>query len=494
MNSELENSRAVTSFRCTSVMRVRTGGVIACTVELNRVTFEDVLLDDVVVRLVDREDQCNDTVTTISGTECVTIDACLGIGVTLELIACTLAHRVTDSVEYLVINVDLYTVEHLLTIDGRIVAIETSGVVALLFTAPSVVPDDRQVIVADVDDGIYKRMNSELENSRAVTSFRCTSVMRVRTGGVIACTVELNRVTFEDVLLDDVVVRLVDREDQCNDTVTTISGTECVTIDACLGIGVTLELIACTLAHRVTDSVEYLVINVDLYTVEHLLTIDGRIVAIETSGVVALLFTAPSVVPDDRQVIVADVDDGIYKRMNSELENSRAVTSFRCTSVMRVRTGGVIACTVELNRVTFEDVLLDDVVVRLVDREDQCNDTVTTISGTECVTIDACLGIGVTLELIACTLAHRVTNCVLNRIVYDELQSVVHRFAIYHRGVIAVKACCVEESLLTIPLVDPAVRQIIRADYYGGVNQRMHDDTYIGDAVTTGRSQSPERS
>ena len=151
------------------------------------------------------------------------------------------------------VDIDLYTVEHLLSVDGRIVAIETSGVVALLFTAPSVVPENRQVIVADVDDGIYQRMNGELENGRAVTSFRCTSVVRVCTGGVIACTVELNGVTFEDVLLDDVVVRLVDCEDQCHNTVATVSGTECVTIDACLGIGVTLELIACTLAHRVTD-------------------------------------------------------------------------------------------------------------------------------------------------------------------------------------------------------------------------------------------------
>ena len=190
-----------------------------------------------------------------------------------------------------------------------------------------------------------------------------------------------------------------------------------------------------------TDRVEDLFAYIDLYTVEHLLTVDGRIVAIETGGVVALLVTVPSVVPDHRQVIVANVDDGIYQRMNGELENGRAVTSFRCTSVVRVGTGGVIACTVELNGVTFEDVLLDDVVVRLVNRQDQCHNTVATVSGTECVTIDACLGIGVTLELIACTFAHRVTDCVLNRIVYDELQSVVHRFAIYHRGVIAVKAC-----------------------------------------------------
>ena len=145
----------------------------------------------------------HNTVATVSCTECVTIDTCFGIGVTLELVACTFAHCVTDRVEYLMANVDLYTVEHLLTVDSRIVAIETCGVVTLLVTAPSVVPDDRQVIVANVDDGIYQRMNGELENGRAVTSFRCTSVVRVCAGGVITCTVELNGVTFEDVLLDD---------------------------------------------------------------------------------------------------------------------------------------------------------------------------------------------------------------------------------------------------------------------------------------------------
>ena len=49
-------------------MGVRTGGVIACTIELNRVAFEDILLDDVVVRFVNREDQGHNAVATVSGT------------------------------------------------------------------------------------------------------------------------------------------------------------------------------------------------------------------------------------------------------------------------------------------------------------------------------------------------------------------------------------------------------------------------------------------
>ena len=86
-----------------------------------------------------------------------------------------------------------------------------------------------------------------------------------------------------------------------------------------------------------------------------------------------------------------------------------------------------------------------------------------------------------------------MTDRVVNRIVNNELQSVVHRLAVHHRGIVAVKTCCIEEGLLTVPLINPAIRQIIRADDNGRVNQRMHDDTYVCDAVATGRCQSFER-
>ena len=65
----------------------------------------------------------------------------------------------TDGVEYLVEDVDLDTVEALLAVDGRIVTIETGRVEEFLFTAPTIVPDDRQIIVTDSDDGICQRMN-----------------------------------------------------------------------------------------------------------------------------------------------------------------------------------------------------------------------------------------------------------------------------------------------------------------------------------------------
>ena len=204
----------------------------------------------------------------------------------------------TDGVEYLLVNINLNAVEHLLSVDGRIVSIETGGVVVLLLTAPFVVPDHRQILVANVDDGIDKRMNGELENGRAVTSFRRTVVMVVRTGAGVSLTVELHGVTFENVLLNNIIIRFVDSQYQCHNAVASVTRSQRVTIDTSLGIGVTLELVACTLAHRVTDGVEYLIDNVNLKTIIVLLTIDGSVVAIPACAIILLFVTAPFVLPN----------------------------------------------------------------------------------------------------------------------------------------------------------------------------------------------------
>ena len=128
-------------------------------------------------------------------------------------------------------------------------------------------------------------MNGQLEHGRAVTALRRTTTVRNSLGLADGVAEEDVVLSFKNTLADDVVVRLVLRKDEGDDTVAAVSGTQCVSVDTCFIVRVTLELIACTFTHRVTDGVEYLVEDVDLDTVEALLAVDGRIVTIETCRV-----------------------------------------------------------------------------------------------------------------------------------------------------------------------------------------------------------------
>ena len=243
----------------------------------------------------------------------------------------------TDRVEDLVVHIDLNTVETFLTIDDCIVPIETSGVELLFITVPSVAPNNRQINVANSDDGIDERMNTQLQHGRTVTSFRRACIMRIRACSSIGVPVELVSLTFENRLTNDVVERLINGQDQGDDTITTVSSPQRVTVDACLVVGITLEVVTCPFAHRMTDGVEDLVVDIDLNTVEAFLTVDGCIVSIETSGVELLFITVPSVAPNNRQINVANSDDGIDERMNTELQYGRTIASFRCACIMRIR-------------------------------------------------------------------------------------------------------------------------------------------------------------
>ena len=150
----------------------------------------------------------------------------------------------TDGVEDLVVDIYLNTVESFLSVDGRIVSIETGVVELLLLAAPTVRPDHRFVVVADGDDRIYQRMNMQLQYGRAVTSFRRARIMRVRARSRRGLALEINRVAFENRLADDAVIGFVDGQDEGNDAVTTIRCAQRVAVDTLLVIGVTLELVA----------------------------------------------------------------------------------------------------------------------------------------------------------------------------------------------------------------------------------------------------------
>ena len=280
-------------------------------------TLQDTLSDDVVVRLVNRQDERNDTVAPVSGTQGVAVETSLVVGVTLELITCTFAHRMTDRVEDLVIDVHLDTEEAFLAVNGRIVAIETCGIDEFLLTVPAVGPDHRQVIVADVDDRIHHRMNAQLQHGRAVTSFRRTCIMRVGAGGRVGLAVELIRVTLQDTLADDAVVRLVNRQDERRDRVTTVGALRGVTIDTRFGEIHTDERIGRTLTDSRTDRVMNRFDDIELDTPEERFIVNHGLVMVQTSCLQVGGFTCPVVHPCERQVVCTYISDGVNQRMNN---------------------------------------------------------------------------------------------------------------------------------------------------------------------------------
>ena len=220
---------------------VSTCSRVGVTEELNGLTLENVLMEHIVEGLVDGEYQGDDAVTTVSCLERVTIDTCLGVGVVLEGIGATLAHAVTDGVKYLLVDVDPDTVEELLSVDGRIVTIETRTEVLLLITVPTVVPENGNIVSADGDDCIYERMNNKLEYGSTVTTLRRMCEVVVGTCSRVGVTEELNGLTLENVLMEHIVEGLVDGKYQGDDAVTAVSCLERVTVNTSFGVGVVLE-------------------------------------------------------------------------------------------------------------------------------------------------------------------------------------------------------------------------------------------------------------
>ena len=175
-------------------------------------------------------------------------------------------------------------------------------------------------------------MYGQLQNGRTVASFLCTAVMRVGTGGRVCVSVEFNGLSFQHILPDDRIIRFVDSQYECEDTVATVLCCQCVSVDTGFGVCISFEFVTCTFTHGVADCVEHLLFDYDLQTVEVTLIIDGCIIAIESCPVILFFVAAPTVVPDVWQIVRTDGNNRIYRLMNNQLQNCRAVTSFRCTS------------------------------------------------------------------------------------------------------------------------------------------------------------------
>ena len=109
----------------------------------------------VIVCFVHCQNQRMDAIATVRCSQGIAVDTCLGEIHTLEAITASLADRYTSGVEGLLVDADLETEEAFHTVDGGIVAVGTGSVVCFLVIAPAVVPEERQVVLTDGDDGIH---------------------------------------------------------------------------------------------------------------------------------------------------------------------------------------------------------------------------------------------------------------------------------------------------------------------------------------------------
>ena len=192
--------------------------------------------------MVNGEYQCYNAVATISRRQRISVDAGLRVGVTLELIACTLAHRVTDGVLYRVVHYQLQGVEGALTIhNSRVIAVGTGGVECTLLSAPLMNPRIRQVVRADGNNRIYLRMNGEEQLCNRVASFRRLSIMAIRTGRSERLTVERVVLAFVDIHRDTYINGLIDGQYQGNNTIASEVRFQRIRIGTTFGIAYVVE-------------------------------------------------------------------------------------------------------------------------------------------------------------------------------------------------------------------------------------------------------------
>ena len=141
-------------------------------------------------------------------------------------------------------------------------------------------------------------MNNELEHRRAITTERCRTVVVIGTGGIVNGVEERNRLTFQYILVDGVEVRLVNGEDERMDAITTVLCRQRITVDTLLSEVLTLIEVVRTLADGYTCGIEDRIVDNELQSVEHLLTVDvGRIVAVETRCIERCHLSVPLVDP-----------------------------------------------------------------------------------------------------------------------------------------------------------------------------------------------------
>ena len=285
-------------------------------------------------------------------------------------------------------------------------------------------------------------------------------VVVVCAGGRVVRSEERYRLTLQYILTDGVEVRLVNGQDKGMDAIATVRCLYSITVDTCCREVLTLIEVTAALTDRNTCGVEGLLVDAELEAEEPFLAVDGGIVAVGTCSVVCFLVIAPAVVPDERQVVLTDGDDGIDQRMNNQLKHRGAVAAFRRMCVVVVCAGGRVGLSEEVYRLSLQYILADRIIIRCIYGEDERFDAVASVRCSQGITIETRFGKIHALEAITASLADRYTCGIQYRIVNYELETVVHLLALIVGGIVAIDTGRVERSDGTIPLVDPHVRQL----------------------------------
>ena len=266
-------------------------------------------------------------------------------------------------------------------------------------------------------------MNNELEYGGTVTTERCRTVVVIGTGGIVNGVEERNRLTFQYILVDGVEVRLVNGEDERMDAITTVLCRQRITVDTLLGEVLTLIEVVRTLTDRYTCGIEDRIVDNELQSVEHLLTVDvGRIVAVETRCIERCHLSVPLVDPLIGQIVRTNDHGCIYHRVYDHLDVCDGVTAVRSDALDGMHGVFVERESQYGHRLTFEDMTLNVVVVRFVHREVEDGDRVTSVRSYGGVTIDTGLGQVLSLEGVESIIAFAdtIVDSNHNRIVNNE--------------------------------------------------------------------------
>ena len=194
-------------------------------------------------------------------------------------------------------------------------------------------------------------------------------------------------------------------------------------------------------------------------------------------------------VPYERQVMVAynGSSVGVDNLEYGEHHLMRVITLVTVVHSVCIGAGGLIVCAVEENRVAFEYSFLLTLEGNRYDVQVQFDNRVTTVSGNKRIAVFTLRVQVLSLELIVTV----TTDCTINRRVFrlidNQLQTVIHPYAVDIGRIVAIDTGGIERCYLTVPFVNPAVRQFVVAYRYNGIYSRVKDDFHYRRAVTSGR-------
>ena len=154
---------------------------------------------------------------------------------------------------------------------------------------------------------------------------------------------------------------------------------------------------------------------------------------------------------------------------------------------MIVRAGRVIALSEELDVIAFVNVLSASIEVRLINRQHEGRHAVAAVVRTRRITVDTALCQVLALEQVTATLTDGNTYRVEGRLCNNKFQAVEHALTLNVGRIVAVRAGCIERRHFAVPLVNPQVRQLGRANGHKRIVCRVNNELEHGRTVASFR-------